>query len=168
MTWPYVTRLRDSVADAGDPYLHAWVMWADYHQTFHDPLHLFNANIFYPLPYTLAFTESEYGIALLFFPLYAIGLHPLTVLSVATFLSFAFCGYGAFRLARTLTGSSTAAWTAGIIFAFIPYRFHVMSQVTYVFAGWVPLLLEALVLFARERSWKRAAWLAVADRKSVV
>ena len=162
MTWPYVTRLRDSVADAGDPYLHAWVMWSDYHQTFHNPLHLFNANIFYPLPYTLAFTESEYGIALLFFPLYAIGLHPLTVLSVATFLAFAFSGYGAFRLTRTLTGSSTAAWTAGVIFAFIPYRFHVISQITYVFAGWVPLLLEALVLFARDRSWKRAAWLAVA------
>ncbi|MFN2499231.1 MAG: hypothetical protein ABR557_09115 [Pyrinomonadaceae bacterium] len=162
MTWPYVTRLRDAVADAGDPYLHAWVMWSDYHRTFHDPLHLFNANIFYPLPYTLAFTESEYGIALLFFPLYAIGLHPLTVLSVATFLGFAFSGYGAFRLTRTLTGSNAAAWTAGIIFAFIPYRFNVMSQITYVFGGWVPLLLEALVLFARARSWKRAAWLAVA------
>lgn len=162
MTWPYVTRLRDSVADAGDPYLHAWVMWWDYHQTFHDPLHLFNANIFYPLPYTLAFTESEYGIALLFFPLYAIGLHPLTVLSVATFLGFAFSGYGAFRLTRTLSGSNAAAWTAGVIFAFIPYRFNVMSQVPYVFAGWIPLLLEALVVFARERSWKRAAWLGVA------
>lgn len=162
MTWPYVTRLRDSVADAGDPYLHAWVMWWDYHQTFHDPLHLFNGNIFYPLRYTLAFTESEYGIALLFFPLYAIGLHPLTVVSVATFLGFAFSGYGAFRLTRTLSRSNVAAWTAGIIFAFIPYRFHVLSQVTYVFAGWVPLLLEALVLFARERSWKRTAWLAVA------
>lgn len=162
ITWPYVTRLRDSVADAGDPYLHAWVMWWDYHQTFHDPLHLFNGNIFYPLPYTLAFTENEYGIALLFFPLYAVGLHPLTVISVATFLGFAFSGYGAFRLARTLSGSNAAAWTAGVVFAFIPYRFHVMSQVTYVFAGWVPLLLEALVLFARERSWKRAAWLGVA------
>lgn len=162
MTWPYVTRLRDSVADAGDPYLHAWVMWWDYHQTFHDPLRLFHANIFYPLPYTLAFTESEYGIALLFFPLYAIGLYPLTVLSVATFLGFAFSGYGAFRLTRTLSGSNSAAWTAGVVFAFIPYRFNVMSQVTYVFAGWIPLLLEALVLFARERSWKRAAWLGVA------
>lgn len=162
MTWPYVTRLRDSVIDKGDPYLHAWVMWWDYHQTFHDPLHLFNGNIFYPLPYTLAFTENEYGIALLFFPLYALGFPPLTVISVATFLAFAFSGYGAFRLARTLSGSNSAAWIAGVVFAFIPYRFNVMSQITYVFAGWVPLLLEALVLFARERSWKRAAWLGVA------
>jgi hypothetical protein len=37
-----------------------------------------------------------------------------------------------------------------------------MSQIPYVFAGWIPLLLEALVLFARERTWKRAVWLGVA------
>ena len=27
LTWPYVTRLRDAVADAGDPYLVAWILW---------------------------------------------------------------------------------------------------------------------------------------------
>ncbi|MBC7931655.1 MAG: hypothetical protein H7Z38_13930, partial [Rubrivivax sp.] len=162
MTWPWVTRLRDAVVDPGDPYLLSWVMWWDYHQTFHDPLHLFDANIFYPLRYTLAFSENDYGISLLFFPLFALGLRPLTVNSVATFLGFAFSGYGAFRLTRTLSGSNAAAWVAGVIFAFIPYRFHLLSQVHYVFAGWIPLVLEALVLFARERSRKRAAWLGVA------
>ena len=162
MTWPWVTRMRDAVVDSGDPYLVAWMLWWDYHQTFTDPLKLFDANIFYPLPYTLAYSENCYGVALLFFPLFAIGLRPLTVHSVATFLGFAFCGYSAFRLTRTLTKSDGAAWVAGIIFAFVPYRFHLLSQLHYVFAGWIPLVLEALVLFARERTRKRAAWLAVA------
>jgi hypothetical protein len=162
MTWPWFLHLRDACADKGDPYLHSWVMWWDYHQTFHDPLHLFDGNIFYPLRYTLAFSENDYGIALLFSPLYALGLRPLTINSLATFLGFAFCGYGALRLTRTLTRSNTAGWVAGIVFAFTPYRFHVLSQITYVFAGWLPLTLEALVLFARERSRKRAAWLGIA------
>ncbi|MCA1635824.1 MAG: hypothetical protein LC802_19575 [Acidobacteria bacterium] len=162
MTWPWVTRLKDAVVDPGDPYLVSWILWWDYHQTFNDPLHLFNANIFYPLPYTLAFSENDYGIALLFFPLFALGFSPLTINSVATFLGFAFSGYGAFRLTRTLTHSNTAAWVAGLVFAFIPYRFHLLSQLHYVFTGWMPLMLEALVLFARERSRKRAAWLGVA------
>ena len=70
--------------------------WWDYHQTFTAPLHLFDANIFYPLPQTLAFSENDYGISLLFFPLFALGLQPLTVNSVATFLGFAFCGYAPF------------------------------------------------------------------------
>lgn len=66
LTWPYVTRLRDAVVDAGDPYLVSWILWWDYHQTFTDPLHLFHANLFYPLRYTLAFSEHSYGISLLF------------------------------------------------------------------------------------------------------
>src|SRR5437867_3837457 len=94
LTWPYVTRLRDVVVDTGDPYLCAWILWWDYHQTFTDPLHLFNANVFYPLKYSLAFSEHGYGIALFFFPLYAIGLTPLTVQAVALFLGFAISGYG--------------------------------------------------------------------------
>ncbi|HVF49917.1 MAG TPA: hypothetical protein VNA19_07515 [Pyrinomonadaceae bacterium] len=162
MTWPWVTRMRDAVADFGDPYMLAWTLWWDYHQTFTDPFNLFHANVFYPYRYTLAFSEHDYGIALLFFPLFALGFRPLSVHSFATFCGFAFSGYGAFRLARTLTRDNGAAWVAGIIFAFIPYRFHLLSHLHYLFAGWIPLLAEALVLFARRRSWRRAAWLGVA------
>ena len=162
MTWPWVLHLRGAVADVGDPYMIAWTLWWDYHQTFNDPLNLFHANVFYPYRYTLAFSEHGYGVALLFFPLFALGLRPLTVHSVATFLGFAFCGYGAFRLARTLSGSRGAAWVAGFVYAFIPYRFHSLSHLHYLFAGWIPLLLEALVLFARERTRGRAAWLGAA------
>ena len=159
LTWPYVTRLRDAVVDPGDPYLITWIMWWDYHQTFRDPLNLFHANTFYPLRYTLAFSEHCYGLALPFFPLYALGFRPLTVYAVALFLGFALSGYGAFRLARTLTGSEGAAWVAGVAFAFVPYRFFLMSQAMYLFSAWIPLVFEALVLFARARTWRRAAWL---------
>jgi hypothetical protein len=162
MTWPWVMRLRDACADPGDPYLVSWILWWDFHATFTSPLHLFDANIFYPLHQTLAFSENDYGISLLFFPLFALGLRPLTVNSIATFLGFAFCAYAAFRLTRTLTGSSGAALIAGIFFAFLPYRFHLLSQAHYVFTPWMPLTLEALVLFTRKRTHQRAAWLAVA------
>ncbi|HEX5856197.1 MAG TPA: hypothetical protein VFZ57_11310 [Thermoanaerobaculia bacterium] len=161
MTWPWVLHLRDYCSDAGDPYLNSWIMWWDFFQTFHDPLHLFNGNIFFPLKYSLAFSEHNYGIAVLFFPLYALGIRPLTVQGLATLLGFASSGYGAFRLGRTLTGSTGAAWVTGIAFAFVPYRFGQMPHVNYLFSGWIPLLVEALVLFLRERSRKRAAWLGV-------
>ncbi|HEY3582268.1 MAG TPA: hypothetical protein VGK82_17060 [Pyrinomonadaceae bacterium] len=162
VTWPYVTRLRDAVVDKGDPYLMAWIMWWDYHATFTNPLHLFDANVFYPLKYSLAFSEHSYGLALLFFPLYALGLRPLTVQTIALFFGFAVSGYGAFRLGRTLTGSTAVGWVSGIIFAFVPYRFNMMSQVVYVFSPWMPLVFEALVLFARERNRKRAMYLGCA------
>ncbi len=98
MTWPWAVHIRDAVFVPGDSYLNAWILWHDYHQTFHDPLNLFNANILYPYHYSLAFSENQYGIALLFFPLFALGLRPLTVHGIALLFGFAFSGYGAFRL----------------------------------------------------------------------
>lgn len=162
MTWPWVTSLRNAISDPGDPYMIAWTLWWDFHQTFHSPLNLFHANVFYPMQYTLAFSEHDYGISLLFFPLFALGFTPLTVHSVATFFGFVFCAYGAFRLTRTLNGSTSAAIIAGIIYGFIPFRFQLLSHLHYLFACWIPLLLEAVVLFVRERSWRRAIWLGVA------
>src|SRR2546425_11957907 len=87
MTWPWVTHLRDAATDPGDPYLNSWILWWDYHQTFHSPLNLFHANIYYPYRYTLAFSEHNYGIALLCFPLFALGFRPLTVHGLATLRS---------------------------------------------------------------------------------
>jgi hypothetical protein len=158
LTWPYAKHLRDVVLDEGDPYLVSWIMWWDYHQTFSHPFQLFHANIFYPYPYTLAFSEHIYGISVLFFPLYALGFRPLTVHAIAMFVGYALCGYGAFRLARTLTGSSTVAWVAGIAFAFAPFRLDQLSQLPYLFTVWIPLSLEALILFSRLTTWKRAIW----------
>jgi hypothetical protein len=162
MTWPWVLHVRDGVSDPGDPYLNAWIMWWDYYQTFHDPIHLFQAPIFYPYSYTLAYSELNYGIAMLFFPLFALGIRPLTIAGLATMLGFTTSGYGAFRLARTLTASNGAAWVAGIVFGFALYRFATISHLNYLFAGWIPLTLEALILFLRYPSWRRATWLGVA------
>ncbi len=162
LTAPYVGHLRNAAADAGDPYLVSWILWWDYHATFNHPLSLFHSNLFYPLKYTLAFSEHCYGLAFPFFPLFALGFTPLTVHAVALFLGFALSGYGAFRLARTLTDSYGVAWVAGIIFAFIPFRFHMLSHLPYLFSPWIPLLLEAMVLFVRRRSRKRAVWLGIA------
>lgn len=162
MTWPWVLHLRDAVPDTGDPYAISYFLWWDFHQTFHAPLHLFEATILYPYHDTLAFGEFDYGVSLLFFPLFVLGFQPVTVFSIAAFLSFPFTGYGTFRLARTLSGSTAIAWIAGIIIAFLPFRFHHLAHLHLIFAGWIPLLFEALVRFARQRSWPRAAWLGFA------
>jgi hypothetical protein len=162
MTWPWVLHLRNAVPDTGDPYAISYFLWWDYYQTFHNPLNLFQATIFYPYHSTLAFGEFDYGVSVLFFPLFALGFRPLTVCNLATFLSFPFTGYAMFRLARTMSGSTALAWIAGIIIAFLPFRFHHLSHLHLIFVGWVPLLFEALVLFARRRSWACAAWLGFA------
>lgn len=159
MTWPWVAHLRDTSFDPGDSYLNSWMLAWNVHQTLHDPLHLFDANIFYPYRDTLAFSDNQWGTAMIFLPAFVAGLPPLTVHGLAMLFAFALAGYGAFRLARTLTGSTLAGWVAGVAFAFVPYRFHHLPHLQYVMAGWLALLAEALVLFARRRTWGAAAWL---------
>lgn len=162
MTWPWAAHLRDTSFDPGDSYLASWILAWDVHQIFRDPFHLFDANIFFPYRDTLAFSEHLFGIALLLIPAFTAGLPPLTVHGLAMLLAFALSGYGAFRFARTLTGSTLAGWVAGVAFAFVPYRFHHLPHLPYVFAGWMALLAEAVVLFSRRRTWLRAAWLGTA------
>ncbi len=161
ITWPWILQLRDGVPDYGDPYSISYFIWWDYHQTFSDPLNLFHATIFYPYRYSLAFGEYDYGVSLLFFPLFALGIRPLTIYNIAAFLSFPFTAYGTFRLARTLSGSPSVGWIAGIILAFVPFRFHHLSHLHLIFAGWIPLLFEALIVYARTRTWRSAAWLGL-------
>ena len=159
MTWPWVLHLHNSVPDTGDPYAISYLLWWDYHQTFHAPLRLFEASILFPYHSTLAFGEYNYGVSLLCFPLFFFGLRPLTVYSVASFLSFPLTGYGMFRLARTLSASTGIAWVAGIIVAFLPFRFHHLAHLHLNFFVWTLLLFDALILFARQRSWPRGIWL---------
>ena len=159
MTWPWAVRLRDACSDPGDPYLIAWTFWWDYHGTLTQPLRLFDAPIFYPHRDTFAYSENAWGLALPLFPLFALGVTPLAACGVATILGFALSGFGAFRLTRTLTDSTGAGWVAGIAFGFALYRFHQLPHAYYLSAGWMALLFEAAVLFARKPSVKRAAWL---------
>jgi hypothetical protein len=95
----------------------------------------FRREHFFPYRDTLALSEHPYGTALLFFPAFAAGLPHLTVHGLAMLFGFAFSGCGAFRLARTLTGSTPAAWVAGVAFAFVPYRFHHIPHLPYVSAS---------------------------------
>lgn len=161
MTWPWILNIRDALSDRGDSYTHAyWVWWGGY-QLFNDPLNLFNSTLFFPYKNTLAFSENDFGIALIFAPLQLLGFRPVTVVSIATLFAYAFSGYAMFRLTRTLTNSTASAWIAGIVFAFLPYHFQRIPHLATISAGWVPLTLEALVLFARQRTWRRAAWVSV-------
>lgn len=145
MTMPQVRHLRDSVAfDAGDPLLSTWrVSWVA-HQIARDPLHLFDANIFYPSRYTLAYSDSVLVPALMGAPLVWLGLPQLVVYNLLLLSGFALSGFGMFVLVRSLTGQTGAALVAGFVFAFLPFRYMHYSHLELQMAQWMPLCLWAL------------------------
>src|SRR5690242_10958934 len=57
--WPHLLHPR-WVPDAGDPLFSAWRIARIAHQLTHDPRHLFDGNIFYPLPSTLTLSDATF------------------------------------------------------------------------------------------------------------
>ena len=53
-----------------DIYLTTWILAWDTHALTHDPTHLFQANVFYPAPSSLARSEHMLGSVPLFAPVY--------------------------------------------------------------------------------------------------
>lgn len=162
MTWPLAMHLDRAIRSPDDPFFTTWAMDWDYYATFHRGVHLFDADIVHPAKHALAFSEHMYGVALLFFPLFALGVPPLTIHNIALLLGFAFNGYAAFALCRHLIVRADAALIGGIAYAFIGFRFHHLPHLHFVWTPWLALMLLALLRYARMPSVSRAMWLAVA------
>ena len=58
VTWPLALHLANGVTDFGDPLLNSWILAWDAHALATSPRHLFDANIFYPESWTLAYSET--------------------------------------------------------------------------------------------------------------
>lgn len=157
MTWPLASRLTTAVADRGDPYIVAWIIDWVCHALTHAPLDLYNAPIFYPGRLTLAHSENLVGVALLVLPFHLAGVPPIAVYNLAMLIGFALSGYGMFVLARLITRSTAAALVAGVIFAFVPFKFDHISHVQLICSGWLPLLLAAVIAYWRAPGTKTAA-----------
>jgi len=162
LTWPLATHLNTYVADRGDPLLNCWIIdWGCYALT-HSPLHLFDAPVLHPAKFPLAFSENLVGIDLAALPFHVAGAAPLVVYNLAMLLGFAFSGYGAWVLARMITGNSLAAFVGGIFAAFVSFKFDHLSHVQVVWTGWLPLMLAALLAYWRHADLKHALLLGAA------
>jgi hypothetical protein len=105
---------------------------------------LWDAPIFYPYHFTLAFSEHLLGISVPVAPIVWLTGRPLVAYNVAFVASFALAGIGMWRLARRLTGRDDAAIIAGAIFAFAPARLGHIGHLQVLMSGWMPLALVAL------------------------
>jgi hypothetical protein len=156
LLWPLAAHLDTAVPDLGDPLLNTWILDWDLYSITNAPLHIYDANIFYPSKYPLAYSENLFGIAIVALPFYLLGFTPLAVYNIAVLLGFAFCGYGAFVLGRTLTRSSAAGVVAGILYSFVNFRIDHLAHLQFVWGGWMPMMLAALLHYWRRPTIRNA------------
>jgi len=160
MTWPQARHMGTQVYDADDPLLSIWrISWIA-HILPVNPTQIFNGNIFYPEPRTLAYTDSVLLQGLAGAPLIWAGVSNVVVYNLLLLGSMALSGWAMWRYALHLTGNGGGAIIAGVIFAFVPYRFdhyhHLELQATF----FLPLTLLYLDR-ALESGSKRDAWLTM-------
>ena len=137
--------LNDGLADLWDAKFCGWVLHWDYHQLFRDPLHLFDANIFYPARDTLAFSENFLGVAVFGFPLFAAGVSTLAVYNLIFLLGMFLSALAAWALARRVTGHSAASLLAGLVYAFGPWRVSQIPHLQFQWGAFLPLALLFLL-----------------------
>lgn len=144
LTYPQIRLLSSHTAPHYDALFTVWRLAWIAHQLPRDPVHLFDANIFFPAPRTLAYSDAILLPGLVGAPLIWIGVHPVTVHNVLVLLSFVACGVTMYVLVRGLTASALAAWCGGIIFAFQAYRIARLAQLELLWGFWIPLAFWAL------------------------
>src|SRR5262249_36712890 len=146
MTWPLTRGLaRDLPSDFGDPLLNTWILaWDADHLRQAVTGHLaalgdyWNANIYFPHPLALAYSEHLTAQAVLIAPVYAATRNPVLCYNLLFLATFVLSGIGMFLFVRELTGSDAAAFLGGVAFGFAPYRFGTLPHLQVLSSMWMP------------------------------
>jgi len=165
-TWPLAIHPAAlSSNDNADAQLNEWILAWVAHALPRDPIHLFQANIFYPANDSLAFSEPLIVPALLGAPLAWLGASPVLVFNVVMLLGFALTAFAGYLLIDKWTGNRTAAVLAGSTFAFNTHTLTRLAHTQALHLYGLPLTLLALDRFVstgRTRdAWLLAGWLTV-------
>jgi hypothetical protein len=130
----------------------AWVA----EQLVRDPLHVYDANIFYPHRNTLAWSEANLGAGLLAIPAWWATRNPYFAHNLVVFVAFVASVCGAYALARRLTGHPGAAAFAGIAFAFCPFIYARTAHIQLLMTAGLPWSLWACHRLVERASVGRA------------
>ncbi len=157
-TWPLATGLGTwARTDNADTALNTWILAWIAHQLPVDPLHLFDANIFYPEPRTLAFSEHMIVQGVMGLPLFALGWPAVTVYNALVLTGFALSGLAMAVLVERWTGSWRAGVVAGLAYAFNAHTLVRFGHMQALHVQFLPLALAALHDLVDRPSWPAAA-----------
>jgi len=160
-TWPLAlapgTHSRN---DNGDAQLNAWILaWVE-HTLPRDPMHLFQANIFYPARDVLAFSEPLIVPAILGAPVAWLGGSPVLVYNLMVIAGFALSALAAYALMLRWTHDRIAALLAGTTFAFNTHTLTRLAHVQGLHIYGLPMALLATDRIITDGRTRHGVWLA--------
>ena len=154
LTWPQVMVLATHAREHHDVYFNMWRLAWMFHALTNPRIGLFEGNIFYPEPRTLTLSDAMVVEGLVAAPLYAAGLPPVLIHNLLLLGAIVASATGIFVFARYLTGSAGAGIVAGVIFAFVPFRFEHYMHMEMQWTMWMPWAFWAMHRTLDTREWR--------------
>lgn len=155
MLFPLSVHLSTMTPEPTDPLLNAWRMQWNARAFLTGPAaiaDIFNTNIFYPYPLTLAYSEHFIMLSLQALPFLLLAPSHLFGMNLSVVFTFILSGYAMYLLVTALTGSHWAGGLAGLLFAFSPLRFGQINHLELLVTQWMPLTLLTLHYTLTRRS----------------
>lgn len=144
-TWPLASAPDTfSRNDTADTVLHEWIMSWVAHQILTNPLHLFDANIFYPERQTLAYSDHLFVQSMLGAPLLWAGASPVLAYNLVLIAGLALTGWTTSLVVGSWTGNWLAGILSGSLLAFNSFSLTRLPQLQDLHVEFFPLALFAL------------------------
>jgi len=158
LTYPLILQLGSVFPhDAGDPVLNTWILWWNAHAVPYTTS-WWNAPFFSPVSGALAFSEHLLGLSVFATPIQWLGFSPAVAYNVVLLLTFPLCSIGAYLLVREFSQREDAAFIAGLVFGFAPYRIAQLAHIQVLAAWAMPFALLGLHRYVRD---PRVRWLVL-------
>lgn len=139
LTQPIALRMGSVVRDPGDPLLNSWILARNVQSLRGGNLSgFFDANIFFPAPNTLAYSEFLIPQTVVAAPVLLATGNPILAYNTVLLLALVTAAFGMYLLASRLNGW-LAGFVAGLIFAFCPFMMGHLSHLQVLSAAGIPL-----------------------------
>lgn len=159
LTYP-VAFVANKIPGHGDVFQFLWIFWL-FKETLLDCINPYFTNyIFFPSGVSLAFSTITPLNSIVSIPLQlAFGL--VNAYKIIWILTFILSGFGTFLLVKYKTNDTRAAFVAGLIFMFCPYRFaHALGHINLLSTQWIPFFILYLLKTLHETKKTNALFAA--------
>jgi hypothetical protein len=147
--WPLIAHFGDQLAGDGfDMYVFQWGNWWTTRALSQGQSPYHTSMIFYPQGVGLYFLSFSWLNTFVWGLLRAI-VGNVAAYNFTIWWSWPLAGFGAYLLAREVTGDRRAAFVAGLVYAFSPYHFAQRNHLNLLSVQWIPFALLFLMRATR-------------------
>lgn len=139
ITYPLIFHLGSIATGKGDELLLSWIQNWVVHSVSTNPMQLFQAPIFYPLPHALAYSDTLITSSLIAWPFVNLISQPIAFQNITLILSLTLLGLSTYLLTYYLSKDQLASFLAGVLVIFSPVVLDKYVHLQVLFIFFVPL-----------------------------